>query len=176
MPPENFILSPCTPADIPEMIKVYLDAFANDVLGNFAFPRAVIGETEMRRWMTAFLTSHFAKPEMHSYKMTERNTGNMAAWMRCAFPHALTEEEKKKGKQENEEREKRDGQWPKGANLEVVGAKFGTLMNLKEKYCNDAETYCESTPLKDCGEMIVNTCFRCTINGNRSSLSKKGTG
>jgi hypothetical protein len=176
MPPENFILSPCTPADIPEMIKVYLDAFANDVLGNFAFPRAVIGETEMRRWMTAFLTSHFAKPEMHSYKMTERNTGNMAAWMRCAFPHALTEEEKKKRKQEKEEREKRDGQWPKGANLEVVGAKFGTLMNLKEKYCDDAETYCESTPLKDCGEMIVNTCFRCTINGNRSSLSKKGTG
>jgi len=141
MAPENFILSPCTPADIPEMIEVYLNAFAGDVLGNFTFPREEIGETEMRRWMTAFLTSHFAKPEMHSYKMTETNTGIMAAWMRCAFPHSLTEEEKEKRKLQEQERAKRDGQWPRGANLEVIGAKFGMLMKLKEKYCNDLETY-----------------------------------
>jgi hypothetical protein len=71
----------------------------------------------------------------------------MAAWMRCAFPHALTEEEKERRKLEKEEREKRDGQWPKGANMEVIAAKFGSLVKLKEKYCDDATTYCKPTRL-----------------------------
>ncbi len=34
--------------------------------------------------------------------------------------------------------------WPKGANSEAVGAKFGVLTQFKEKYVDDAEAYCKS--------------------------------
>ncbi len=124
------------------MIDLYLAAFAQDPLGLVTFPRDVIGEAELRRWMTSFLTSHFAKPEVHIYKIIETNTGNLAAWMRCVFPHVLSEEEKEEREQERAKRE-REGMWPKGANLEAVGAKFGVLRQLKERYVDDAETYCE---------------------------------
>lgn len=55
----------------------------------------------------------------------------------------LSEEESKKRKEEKE-RKLGDGNfWPKGANLEVIGATFGKLVKLTQKYVTDAETYCE---------------------------------
>jgi GNAT superfamily N-acetyltransferase len=143
MAPESFILSACTPADIPAMVNVNLSAFANDPLSKLAMPREIIGETELRRWMSQFLAAFFAKPEVHFFKVTETSTGNLAAWMRCAYPHLLSEEESQKRKAEKEQKVKAGSFWPKGANLEVIDAKFGTLGLLKEKYCDDSETYCE---------------------------------
>jgi hypothetical protein len=143
MATENFVLSSCTLDDLPAMITVHRDAFANDQFGKYAFPREAIGEAEQVRWMREFLTGHFRKPEMAFYKITETNTGNLAAWMRCQVPHVLSEEESKKRKEEKERKLKDGTFWPKGANLEVIGATFGTLVKLTQKYVNDAETYCE---------------------------------
>jgi hypothetical protein len=143
MAPENFILSTCTPADIPAMVELNLSAFANDPLSNITMPREMIGEAELRRWMSQFIASFFEKSEVHFFKITETHTGNLAAWMRCAFPHVLSEEESEKRKAEKERKVKDKSFWPKGANLDVINVKFGTLGQLKEKYCNDSETYCE---------------------------------
>ncbi|KAH8783989.1 hypothetical protein BGZ57DRAFT_220448 [Hyaloscypha finlandica] len=141
MAPENFILSTCTQADIPAMVELNLSAFANDPLSNITMPREMIGEAELRRWMSQFIASFFEKPEVHFFKITETHTGNLAAWMRCAFPHVLSEEESEKRKAEKERKVKDKSFWPKGANLDVINVKFGTLGQLKENYCNDSETY-----------------------------------
>ncbi|PMD55927.1 acyl-CoA N-acyltransferase [Hyaloscypha bicolor E] len=141
MAPENFILSTCTPADIPAMVELNLSAFANDPLSNITMPREMIGEAELRRWMSQFIASFFEKPEVHFFKITETHTGSLAAWMRCAFPHVLSEEESEKRKAEKEQKVKDKSFWPKGANLDVINVKFGTLGQLKEYYCNDSETY-----------------------------------
>ncbi|KAE9376891.1 acyl-CoA N-acyltransferase [Stipitochalara longipes BDJ] len=141
MAPETFTLSNCTPDDIPGMVEVNFRAFADDPLNKITLPRDVIGEIELRRWMTQFLASFFEKPEVHFYKITETNTGTLAAWMRCAFPHVLSEEESEKRKKEKDAKLKDKSFWPKGANFDVIDAKFGVLGQLKEKYCDDTETY-----------------------------------
>jgi GNAT superfamily N-acetyltransferase len=144
MAPEKFVLSECTLDDLPAMITVHLDAFANDPFSSYTFPREIIGATEQHRWMTEFLTGHFAKPEMAFYKITETNTGNLAAWIRYVVPHLLSEEESERRKQERDKKMQAGTFWPRGTNLEIVAATFGTLAKLKEKYLNDAETYCKS--------------------------------
>ena len=143
MPPENLVLSSCTLDDLPAIITVHRDAFADDPISKYAFPREAIGETEQVRWMTEFLTGHFRKPEMAFYKIIETNTGNLVAWVRCQVPHVLSEEESKKRQEEKERKLKEGNFWPKGANLEVIEATFGKLAKLTQKYVNDAETYCE---------------------------------
>lgn len=55
----------------------------------------------------------------------------------------LSEEEREKRKEEKERKLRDRNFWPKGANLEVIEATFGTLAKLTQKYVNDAETYCE---------------------------------
>jgi len=59
MAPENFILSTCTQADILAMVELNLSAFANDPLSNITMPREMIGEAELRRWMSQFIASFF---------------------------------------------------------------------------------------------------------------------
>jgi len=145
MAPENFTLSNCTPDDVPSMVEVSLRAFANDPLNQITLPREVIGEAELRRWTTQFLHSLFDKPEIHFYKVTETTTGTLAAWIRCAFPHVLNEEESQKRKKEKDAKLKDKSFWPKGANFDGIDAKFGTLGQLKEKYCDDTQTYCKSS-------------------------------
>jgi hypothetical protein len=78
------------------------------------------------------------------YKITETNTGNLAAWIRYVVPHVLSEEESERRKQEKDKKMQAGTFWPKGTNLEIVAGTFGTLAQLKEKYLNDAETYCKS--------------------------------
>jgi hypothetical protein len=142
MAPEDFVLSSCTLDDLPAMITVHRDAFANEPFSKYAFPREAIGETEQVRWMTEFLTGHFRKPEMAFFKINETNSSNLVAWIRCQVPHVLSEEESKKRKEEKERKLKDGNFWPKGANLDVIEATFGNLARLTQKYVNDAETYC----------------------------------
>lgn len=56
----------------------------------------------------------------------------------------LSEAEGEKRRLEKEKKIMDENFWPKGANLDVINAKFGTLGKLKDKYCDDAETYCGS--------------------------------
>lgn len=73
----------------------------------------------------------------------------MAAFLRWTFPHELSEKEQRERDEEKREKERvraetgHDPTWPKGANLEICGEKFGALDRLQEKYVNKKETYGE---------------------------------
>ena len=169
MAPENFTLSSCLPDDVPEMVEVSLRAFAKDPLNAITLPREIIGEAELRSWTTQFLHSFFDKPEIHFYKMTETNTGTLAAWIRCAFPHVLDEQESQKRKKEKDAKLKDKSFWPKGANFDVIEAKFGTLGQLKEKYCDDTQTYCKFPSVHLEHDEGLKLYIRCAITRHRVS-------
>ncbi|KAF8867113.1 hypothetical protein BDZ45DRAFT_609269 [Acephala macrosclerotiorum] len=143
----TFALSECAVSDVPSMVEVYLGAFSTDYFGQFVFPRPQIPDSEMHRWLTTRFTSLFSKREIHTFKITDNETGKMAAFLRWTFPHELTEEERREREEEKREKERvkaetgHDPTWPKGANLEICGEKFGGLDRLQEKYVNKKETY-----------------------------------
>jgi hypothetical protein len=135
---EDFVLAPCLPEDIDQMIDVYLNAFKDDYFGSFTFPRSNIPEDEMYQWLRNRFLKTLRTPEYRCFKVTEVSTGRIGAWVRWQYPHTLSEEQKaeKKREKEREEREKAEGKlqkWPRGANLEVCDIKFGWLDRMREK-------------------------------------------
>lgn len=153
MAPESFTLSECTVADVPGMIQVYNTSFASDYMNQYTFPRSAIGDDEINRWLSTRFTNLFSKREVRTFKITEEHSGKLVAFLRWAFPHVLTDEEKAERAKEKAEREKmreetgKDPNWPMGANLEVCDEKFGGLERFKEKYVDETETYGMSPPL-----------------------------
>jgi len=63
MASQNFLLEPCLPTDIEEMIRVYHAAFKNDYLGSFVFP-LTIEPAERHCWAHARFLATFSKPEV----------------------------------------------------------------------------------------------------------------
>jgi hypothetical protein len=145
-PNPQFVISPCVPSDIEQMISVYTRAFENNYFGLYTFPPSQIDPAEKHRWLKhRFLTS-MSKPEMRNFKITDVSTGNIAAWARWGFPHAYTEEEKAKKEKEKQEIERRTEEgtyeeWPRGANLEVCDAKFGALERIRDQNVDWENTY-----------------------------------
>jgi hypothetical protein len=145
MPAPNFVLSPCTPADVPGMVEVYLSAFENDYFSQHCLPRDIIPAEEWDRWLNARFLKFFSSPEIRAFKITDSNNNNrQAAFARWSVPYVFSEEEKKV-EEEKKERERKKGgiddKWPKGANLEVCGLKFGPLDSCREKTINEEEIY-----------------------------------
>lgn len=132
MPP--FIVNPCTPSDLEGMVAVYLHAFTGTHVNKVVFPRAACSEEDQASWLRArfsrLLTS--MKPEMHLFKITDQETGKLAAWSRWGYPISyLTEEqrktweaerakEKKKGRVENVEDEGKALQEAEGTRNEAI--------------------------------------------------------
>ena len=148
--PESFVLAPCTVDDVEGMVQVYLSSFfgSGEPLVYLVLPRDQIGEQEMTRWLRRRFTGYFSKREIHVFKITHVETGKLVAFARWAYPHVLTEEEQreKAAAREKEEKEKAEGRnsnWPVGANLELVDAKFGTLGKLLDKYVRPDDMYGE---------------------------------
>ncbi|KAH6719074.1 hypothetical protein BKA61DRAFT_641252 [Leptodontidium sp. MPI-SDFR-AT-0119] len=144
---DQFVLSPCTVADVPGMIKVYLGAFASDPFSAFTFPREKISDEEMNRWLTERFTKTLTeRREMHTFKILDTSTNTLCAFLRWSYPHTLTAAEKaireNEQKQRTEERKQgRDPMWPMGANLDVCDGKFGGLDVLRERFVDDGEMY-----------------------------------
>ncbi|KAH7330166.1 hypothetical protein BKA65DRAFT_52964 [Rhexocercosporidium sp. MPI-PUGE-AT-0058] len=144
---DQFVLSPCTVADVPGMIKVYLSAFASDPFSAFTFPRDKISDEEMNRWLTERFTKTLTqKREMHTFKILDTSTNTLCAFLRSSYPHVLMAEEKatreREQKARSEERKQgRDPMWPVGSNLEVCDGKFGGLDALRERFVDNAEMY-----------------------------------
>ncbi|CZR60970.1 uncharacterized protein PAC_10866 [Phialocephala subalpina] len=144
---QTFTLSECTISDVPDIIDVYLAAFSTDYFGQFLFPRHKISDQEMLRWLTSRFSSLFSKREVHTFKITDNETGKMAAFLRWTFPHELTEKERLERDEEKKEKERvkketgHDPTWPVGANLEICGEKFGELERMMERYVDKKETY-----------------------------------
>ncbi|TVY85359.1 hypothetical protein LSUE1_G000304 [Lachnellula suecica] len=147
MPAPNFILSPCTPADVPGMVEVYLSAFEKDNFSLYCLPRAAIPAEEWDRWLTARFTKLFNSPEIRCFKITDSNNNNrQAAFARWAFPYTPSEEKRRVKAEEEKETERLkeqgiDTRWPNGANLEVCDLKFGPLDSCREKTINEEETF-----------------------------------
>jgi len=129
------------------MVNVYERAFQNDYLSSFTFPKNAIPTSVKRRWLhNRFLTS-LSKPEIRNFKVVDTETGNIAAWSRWGFPHALNEEEKaeKDRKKEREKLEGKKSEWPEGANLELCDLKFGALDRMRNQNVDWENTYGETT-------------------------------
>ncbi|TVY46115.1 hypothetical protein LSUB1_G000045 [Lachnellula subtilissima] len=144
----RFILSPCTPEDVPEMVATYLSAFEHDYLSKYCLPTSTITPEEKLRWLNARFLKLFSSPEVRAFKITDANNGNrQAAFSRWMFPYVFSEEEKRvreEDKKERERKRKEDGidvKWPLGADLEVCDLKFGPMDSCRESSINAEETY-----------------------------------
>ncbi|RDL41914.1 Acyl-CoA N-acyltransferase [Venustampulla echinocandica] len=145
-PNPNFQLFPCTVADVPDMINIYMSAFADDYFARYTLPPDQIAPEEWQRWLTIRFTKVFSKPEYRVFKITDPNTGKACAFIRWAYPHVFTEEQKAQRKQEEKELERRkkegtDDSWPRGANLEALDAKFSALDRIREETVDETNTY-----------------------------------
>jgi hypothetical protein len=80
-PDPNFVLSPCVPSDIEQMISVYSRAFENDYFGSFTFPPSRITASEKHRWLHERFLASMSKPEIRNFKITDMSTGKIAAWV-----------------------------------------------------------------------------------------------
>lgn len=138
----NFVISPCVPSDIEQMVSVYSRAFANDYFSLFTFPPSKITPEEKHRWLTQRFLASLSKPEIRNFKITDASTGLIAAWGRWQFPYTFSEEEKAERESEKE-RKKKEGvsDWPEGANLEVCDVKFGGLERMRNQYVDWENDY-----------------------------------
>lgn len=150
MPAPNFVLSPCTPEDVPGMVEIYLSAFKDDYFSQYCLPRDAIPAEEWNRWLNARFLRLFNSPEIRCFKVTDLNNNHRpAAFARWQFPYVFSEEEKKVKAMEKKEAERKkreegvDPKWPRGANLEVCDLKFGPLDRCRESSINEEETYGE---------------------------------
>ena len=143
---QDFVLAPCVPEDVEEMIDINLRAFKDDYFGNFTFPDAKIAPDERRRWMRARILRTMAKPENRNFKVTEVSTGRIGAWARWYFPYRFSAEEKAEREREEQDKEKARAEgtlqeWPLGANVEACDAKFGELGRLMKKHVDLEDMY-----------------------------------
>jgi hypothetical protein len=145
---KDFVLEPCVPEDIEEMIDVNLRAFKDDYFGSYCFPDAMIPSDERRRWLRARFLSTMGRPENRDFKITEVSTGRIAAWARWYFPYKFNAAEKAEREREEQEKEKARAEgtlqeWPLGANVEACDVKFGELARLMKKHVDLEDMYGE---------------------------------
>ena len=81
-----------------------------------------------------------SKPEIRCFKVTETETGNLAAWARWGFPHKFTEEEKAARSAEKKANSSYD--WPEGTNLDIADIKFGALDRIRDQNVDYENDYC----------------------------------
>jgi hypothetical protein len=103
---EAFPLTLAIEADIPSMIPVYKAAFSHNALSNETF--ANVDPSVLDSFLLARFKSHFQKRENRHFKITERSTGKLVAFVRWGYPHVLSEEEKVERESEKQ-RMKRGG-------------------------------------------------------------------
>jgi ribosomal protein S18 acetylase RimI-like enzyme len=163
MPP--FTLTPCTPSDLEGIVAVYLHAFTSTHINKIIFPPATCTEEDQASWLRARFGRLFSgmKPEIRLFKITDQETGKLAAWSRWGYPiSSLADEEREKEKEkdrmenDNEETSPLQGEegsgnaslvigslskWPVGANEEACESYFGTLDQMRESYVRWEEDY-----------------------------------
>jgi len=131
---DNFLLEPCTPADVEGMLSVYLAAFAPDYFSSFTFP-ATIAPAERQGWARARFLKTFSTPEIHNLKISDTSVTppRIVAWARWGFPHVLDAAEKERRRAEKELADAAGSAWPRGANLEICDLKFGGIHAARER-------------------------------------------
>lgn len=179
---DDFVLAPCSPEDIEDMIDIYFRAFHDDYFGSYCFPAAKIPRDEWRRWLQRRFLNAMSRPENRTFKVTEAHTGKMAAWARWSFPYKFSEEEKAEREREEQEKEKAKAEgtlqeYPPGANLEACEIKFGELSRLIKKHVNLEDMYseCRYNPynykarISLIFESVVSFIYRPIISKERTS-------
>ncbi|ETS82603.1 hypothetical protein PFICI_04479 [Pestalotiopsis fici W106-1] len=78
----GFVLSRCTPADVPQMVTAYSAAFLQT---NFTYWWPVDLEV-MRRWTEARFRLRFRNPSDQHFKVADVATGQIVAWARWTVP------------------------------------------------------------------------------------------
>lgn len=139
----QFTLARCAPADVPEMVDVYLAAFrATDL--SYWWPESV---DAMREWTKARFGLRFADPKVQQFKVVDDETGRLVAFARWNIPEQM------KGLNEGfvvyadgdggkEDLNGADYKWmqkpPVGALEELYYAFFGGIKKMSAKW--DAKT------------------------------------
>lgn len=77
------------------------------------------------------------------FKAVDVETDEMAAWVRWAYPHALTVEEKAMRAEEKARKDAKDD-FPEGANEEAFQQFFGAIDEMRKKHVVDSEYYGQS--------------------------------
>ncbi|RYP25123.1 hypothetical protein DL765_000004 [Monosporascus sp. GIB2] len=82
--PPGFALSRCEPADIPDMVDVYISAFQG---GDHVYWWAPT--PKMRAWSREDFARHFADPAEAQFKVVDEATGRLVACSRWVLPKGM---------------------------------------------------------------------------------------
>lgn len=142
---ELFPLTQCTPADIPEMHKIWQSAFSKNPVHYLMFPKTIDPDEELA-WYLKRASGQISRPEIKVLKITDVKTGKLVAFARWQFPHVKKPEEKKEEeKTEEEKKEEQKSEWPRGTNVALCDEKFGGLDRWRETYVDPESTYGNSS-------------------------------
>ncbi|KAJ6536963.1 acyl-CoA N-acyltransferase [Mycena capillaripes] len=114
----RFIISRCTPADVPQMVECYLDAFAETAFTWFWPPT----RESMRAWTLARFARRFQDPNDQQFKVMEEGTAEVVAFARWGVPQGM------KGLAAGFE------ELPEGANEEVFNEFFAGIKRMQAKW------------------------------------------
>ncbi|KAJ6536947.1 acyl-CoA N-acyltransferase [Mycena capillaripes] len=81
----RFSISRCTPADVPQMVECYLDAFAETAFTWFWPPT----RESMRAWTLARFARRFQDPNDQQFKVMEEGTAQVVAFARWGVPEGM---------------------------------------------------------------------------------------
>ncbi|RYP73508.1 hypothetical protein DL769_004222 [Monosporascus sp. CRB-8-3] len=82
--PPGFVLSRCEPADVPEMVDVYISAFQG---GDYVYWWAPT--PKMRAWNRERFARRFADPAEAQFKVVDEATGRLVAHSRWVLPKGM---------------------------------------------------------------------------------------
>ncbi|KAI1172598.1 acyl-CoA N-acyltransferase [Nemania sp. FL0916] len=83
--PEGFTLSRCTPADVPSVTEVYMDAFSNSEYTYWWGPIPA-----MWSWQEERIRRRFTDPKTHQFKVVDNENGMVVAWAKWETPPGMT--------------------------------------------------------------------------------------
>jgi hypothetical protein len=151
----SFHIQPCTPADLPSLISIYIAAFLAEPVHAWCFPLRTCTAANQAIWLHDRFSKLFdgSKPDERLFKAVEKVTGRLAAWTRWTVPHVPTElekglgnggldaglEEREGGGTTNEMQIK--DKWPQGADVRRCEDMFGGLDVSKAKYVVAEDMY-----------------------------------
>jgi L-amino acid N-acyltransferase YncA len=133
----RFTISRCTPADVPQLVECYLDAFTETVFTWFWPPT----RESMRAWTLVRFVRRFEDPTDQQFKIVEETSSQVVAFARWGVPSGM------KGLTEGfrtyelaESLTCRDAQScgkqeiPEGANKEVFHEFFAGIKHMQAKW------------------------------------------
>lgn len=127
--PEDFVIEPVTPPDLPRLLEIYTSSFSAFPAQAILLP-ATIPHSALEEWFIANNLHQLKRPELRYFKIVNTKTNIIAGFVRWGLPH-----DPKQAEPFNY------APRPEGANNDFGSAKFGAMGVGQQKYVDWKEMY-----------------------------------